>query len=176
MNVRKIFTALILIYTLPLFSVIQPGGKSPYFQVSDGKGRVLYSTDLTGKAVIGFYETRDTGDKNNALKDELNSFRRGTKKSIKDDTFRLAVVDSSEANVATAWIWRKNMVKRSAELGINIYGDWDGKMKRDFAFPDNESVFIIIDKKNVVRYIYAGRVPESEFAGIKNIIKKSLED
>jgi len=172
MNRNKIFIILLLFYTLPLAAIIKTGVEAPYFQVADGNNRTLYSTDLQGRVIIGFYESRDTSDKNNALKDELNSFRSGSKGTVKQETFRLAVIDASSANIATSWAWRKNMKKKSAELEIHIYGDWDGRMKRDFSFPENESVFIIIDRKNVVRYIYAGKVPKSEFVNIKTLIKK----
>jgi len=176
MNRNKIFIILLLFYTLPLAALIKTGVRAPYFQVTDGNNRTLYSTDLQGRVIIGFYESRDTSEKNNALKDELNSFRSGAAGTVKQKTFRLAVIDASSANIATSWAWRKNMKKKSAELGIHIYGDWNGKMKRDFSFPENESVFIIIDRKNIVRYTCAGKVPETEFVKIKNLIKKIFSE
>ena len=50
-------------------------------------------------------------------------------------------------------------------------------MKGAFDFPGEESTFIIIDKKGIVRYIWSGKVPASEFAKIKEILKKfSIEE
>ena len=169
---NSLLLVLILLCTLPVMAIIQTGVKAPCFKVVDGNEKALFSTDLKGKVIIGFYESRETSDKNKTLKDMLNSFGDYEGRSVKNETFSLAIIDATDANLASAWVWRRNMVKKSTELGIHIYGDWDGRMKRDFLFPDNESTFIIIDKKNIIRYTCCGKVPESEFGNIKILIKK----
>jgi peroxiredoxin len=166
----------LLLIALPLYPLIKTGEKAPLFHIVDGKGESFNSSDINGKVTIGFYESRGTSEKNNPLKDELNSFRIRSADTVKNRIIRLAVIDATEANVASAWLWRRNFIKKSAQLGINIYGDWNGQMKKDFSFPENESVFIIIDHKNIIRYLYPGKVPEAEFDEIKKLIRKILSE
>jgi predicted transcriptional regulator len=172
----RILTVLFIFITIPLYSLIETGKKAPSFHVTYGRGHSLKSSDLRGKVIIGFYESRGSSEKNNSLKDELNSFKSSSAGGRDNRIIRLAVIDAAEANMASAWIWRRNFIKKSEELGINIYGDWNGRMKRDFSFPDNESVFIIIDHKNVIRYIHPGKVPGIEFEKIKNLIRRILSE
>lgn len=172
----KILTVLFIITAIPLYSLIKTGERAPSFHVTDGRGKSLKSSNLRGKVIIGFYESRGSSEKNNPLKDELNSFKSSSAGAADNRIIRLAVIDATEANMASAWIWRRNFLKKSEELGINIYGDWNGRMKRDFSFPENESVFIIIDQKNLIRYIHPGKVPGSEFEKIKNLIRKILSE
>ena len=172
----KILTVLFIITAIPLYSLVKTGERAPSFNVTDGRGKSLKSSDLRGKVIIGFYESRESSNKNNPLKDELNSFKSRSAGAADNRIFRLAVIDATEANMASAWVWRRNFLKKSLELGINIYGDWNGRMKRDFLFPDNESVFLIIDHKYVIRYIHPGKVPEIEFEKIKKLIRRILSE
>jgi len=43
-------------------------------------------------------------------------------------------------------------------------------MKEAYGMPGNESVFILIDKNGIIRYIYPGKVPEKYFNAIKDLI------
>jgi predicted transcriptional regulator len=170
-----------ILFSIALFFMTQVGSamintshKMPAFLLTDGNDSILDSSSLKGKAIIGFYNSRETSEKNIHLEKELNQFYLQRKKTD-SDLHRLAVADGSPAISATRWIWKKTIIKLSEKRGVHFYGDWDGAMRNSFGFPENESVFIIIDKTGIVRYIHAGLVPLTEYERIKEIILQILK-
>ncbi|MFW5771007.1 MAG: peroxiredoxin family protein [Spirochaetota bacterium] len=153
------------------FALVQVNTKAPDFHIMDGNDRWLTIGDLKGKVVIGFYEHRSSVEKNQLLKDELNEYKKQWSQYSEGNSFSLAVVDASEANLLSKWVWKKKFREKSRELGITVYGDWDGSMKRAYGIPAEESVFMIIDKKGILRYRYAGMVPVKKFKKIRGIIR-----
>jgi len=153
------------------FALIQVNTKAPDFRIMDGNDRWLTLGDLKGKVIIGFYEHRSSVEKNQRLKDELNEYKKQWSQYSEGNSFSLAVVDASEANLLSKWVWKKKFRETSRELGIIVYGDWDGSMKKAYGIPAEESVFMIIDKKGILRYCYAGRVPGKKFKNIREIIR-----
>ncbi len=166
-----IMMLLFFLFPVQIFALLPPGTKAPGFTVSSGDEKVLTLKSVKGKVVVGFYEYKDV-QKNSALKDELNRFRAREPKDSPGTSFRLAVTDASSANLMTRWIWRKKIKSKSRELGMTLYGDWTGEMRRDYGFVENESNFIIIDKKGFIRYTRAGEIPKSEYPRIKELIAK----
>lgn len=164
-----------ILITTYFFAMLPVGSAAPAFSVADGNEIQLHSHQLKGKVVVGFYETRETSDKNNALKNMLNVFYKQAERENPALVFKLAVIDATSANAFTRWIWRKKMRGKSEEIKITVYGDWDGKMKRSFGFPEDESTFLIIDKKGIIRYVYSGLVPQSEYTKIKEIITQCFQ-
>lgn len=153
------------------FALVQVNAKAPDFRIMDGNNRWLTLGDLKGKVVIGFYEHRSAVEKNKSLKDELQAYRKKWSRYSEGNSFSLAVVDASEANLFSKWIWKKKLRETSSELGITVYGDWDGSMKKAYGIPAGESVFMIIDKKGILRYRYAGLVRENKFENIRKMIR-----
>jgi len=153
------------------FALIQVNTKAPDFRIMDGNDRWLTLDDLKGKVVIGFYEHRSAIEKNQRLKDELHEYKKQWSQYSEGNSFSLAVVDANEANLFSKWVWEKKFREKSRELGITVYGDWDGSMKKAYGIPAEESVFMIIDKKGILRYCYAGRVPGVKFGHIREMIR-----
>ncbi len=164
----------LLIIAQPASAMINTGDKAPQFKLTDGNDLPLDSLTLRGKAIVGFYNSRETSEKNIHLEKELRQFYAQRKKPS-NDLHRLAVADGSPANGATRWIWKRTIIKLTEKRGVHFYGDWDGSMRNSFSFPENESVFIIIDKAGIVRYIHAGLVPLTEYPRIKEIILNTLK-
>ena len=132
--------------------------------------RSLDLTAIKGKVAIGFYENKDCQEKNLPLKKMLRQYDEEFSRKILPPVQKVAVVDSSYATAATRWIWKRKMLEASAREKTDVYGDWDGSMKRTYAFPSKESIFFIIDKKGIVRYVKVGVVPTEAFGGIKDLI------
>lgn len=153
------------------FALIQVNTKAPDFRIMDGNDRWLTLDDLKGKVIIGFYEHRSSVEKNQRLKDELNEYKKQWSQYSEGNSFSLAVVDASEASLFSKWVWKKKFREKSRELGITVYGDWDGSMKKAYGIPAEESVFMIIDKKGILRYRYADRVPGKNFGNIRKMIR-----
>jgi hypothetical protein len=174
MNIRIILTVAVIIAGLLvstfLFASVQAGMHAPRFNVSDGNDVLMDSEALKGKVIVGFYESRDQIEKNKQLKAGLQKYYFDNLDVSSKNVFMLSVIDAMPANFITRPIWKKKFIKYSEQNRLTVYGDWDGSMKQAYGMPDDESVFILIDKKGIIRYIYPGRVPENYFTGLKDLI------
>ena len=155
-----------------IWAFAQTGMRAPSFNVSDGNNMILNSDSLKGKVVAGFYEGRDEIEKNKQLKAVLQKYYFDNLDISSKNVFMISVIDASPANFITRPIWKKKFLKNTELNRVNVYGDWDGSMKRVYGLPDDESIFIMIDKKGIIRYIYPGKVPEKYFDGIKDLIRR----
>jgi predicted transcriptional regulator len=172
---KKIITLSVAVIALLLVSssvwaLVQTGTLSPGFNVSDGNDGVLDSDTLKGKVIVGFYEKRDAIEENRQLKTVLQKYYYENIAISSKNVFMLSVIDATPANFITRPIWKKSFIRHSEQNNVTVYGDWDGAMKDAYGMPDNESVFILIDKKGIIRYICSGKVPERYFTGIKELI------
>ncbi len=77
MNRNSFITYIFCIMTFVFVFAFPSDGaeRAAPFRIAAGDGSTLTMEDLSGKIVLCFYETRDTKDKNSALKDELRKFR-----------------------------------------------------------------------------------------------------
>ena len=62
------------------------------------------------------------------------------------------------------------MRHHSKRVGITLYGDWDGRMARDYQMKENESNFLIIDRKGIIRYVSSGRITDEQFEEIEKLL------
>jgi predicted transcriptional regulator len=159
-----------LIVSSFVWAFVQTGTRAPRFNVSDGKNVMMDSESLKGKVIAGFYEGRDQIEKNKQLKAVLQKYYFDNLEVSSKNVFMLSVIDATPANFITRPIWRKGFIRNSEQNRLTVYGDWDGSMKHAYGLPDDESVFILIDKKGIIRFIYPGKVPENYFTGIKDLI------
>lgn len=170
MNKIFITAAILLIFTSLSFA-INIGGDAPSFQVSDGDGNVLNSESLKGKIIVGFYDSRNTGDKNMEFQAKLNEFYKENKTYTTGAVVKLAVVDGSPANSASRFIWNKKLRMKSIEKKITIYGDWDGSMKQSFGFIEDESNFFIIDVNGIIRFSKTGKIQSSDYPLVMDLLE-----
>lgn len=160
------FFAALVVYSA---SAIPVGDKAPDFKVTSGDNVVLSSGMLKGKTTALFYETKETKEKNRALKNYLNAFYEGMAPASRDRILRAAIIRCSQFFPT---MWRRALRDNSKAEGLTIYGDWDGSMQKDFGMAPDESNFLIIDSSGVVRYQRSGIVPESEYAKIRDLLTK----
>lgn len=163
---------LVIFLSSIIWAFAQTGIRAPRFNVSDGNDIQLDSDSLNGKVIAGFYENRDEIEKNKQLKTVLQKYYFDNLEVSSKNVFMLSVIDASPANFITRLIWKKKFLKNTELNRVNVYGDWDGSMKQAYGLPDDESIFIMIDKKGIIRYIYPGKVPEKYFDGIKDLIAR----
>ncbi|MCW1713632.1 MULTISPECIES: hypothetical protein [Synergistaceae] len=132
------------------------------FRIASGDGSALTLEDISGKIVLCFYETRETKDRNRALKDELEKFRNQLPDNEKALLFVLPVVDCSGASRLFLGKWKDSLVMESEKAGHTVYGDWDGKMRNDFSFVRSDANFALIDADSSVVYQVHGTIEEKE--------------
>jgi hypothetical protein len=120
--------------------------------------------------VVLFYESRNVIRKNIELKNELKRLYQAQPADIQKDIFRLVVIDCSEAFWPTTPIWKSKLQEHSRKEGFTIYGDWNKRMFADYRMKPEESNFLIIDKRGVIRYSAASKVESGQFEKIKGVL------
>jgi peroxiredoxin len=151
-------------------AILGTGEPAPSFSLESGNNQKLTLDMLRGKVVVLFYATRDTVEVNDALQHYLDRLYAAQPEKIQKQIFRLLVVNAMEATALTTW--KEKLRETSQKLKITIYGDWTGDMFAAYRMRDNDSNFIIIDKRGIVRFAASGRIDSSRFGAIKKLLLK----
>lgn len=149
-------------------AILGIGEPAPSFSLVSGNNKNLTLDMLRGKVVVLFYATRDTVEVNDALSRYLDTLYAAQPQNIQNQIYRLLVVNAMEATAVTTW--KEKLNETSAKLKVTIYGDWTGSMFAAYRMRDNDSNFVIIDKKGVVRFAASGKIPNSRFEAIKKLL------
>jgi len=149
-------------------AILGTGEPAPSFSLVSGDNKKVTLDMLRGKIVVLFYATRDTVEVNDALSRYLDTLYAAQPQNIQNQIYRLLVVNAMEATAVTTW--KEKLRETSAKLKVTIYGDWSGGMFAAYRMRDNDSNFVIIDKKGVVRFAASGRIPTSRFEAIKKLL------
>ena len=178
---RKIVFSLILVFGLGILSpnswgaFLLQGKPAPPFVVVSGDNQKLTREMVLGKVVVLFYESRQAIDTNDELKEALKCLYRAQPAHIKQEIFRLVVIDCSEAILPTIPIWKSKLSENSRLQGFTIYGDWNRKMLADYGMQGNNSNFLIIDKKGIIRYSGTGKIDSSQIPKIKDLLSSLVK-
>ncbi|MGA8570995.1 MAG: peroxiredoxin family protein [Desulfobaccales bacterium] len=149
-------------------AILGTGEPAPSFSLVSGDNKNLTLNMLSGKVVVLFYATRATVNVNDDLQHYLDALYDTQPKNIQDQIFRLLVVNAMEATDLTAW--KEKLRETSVKLKITCYGDFTGDMYTAYRMRDNDSNFIIIDKRGIVRFAASGRIDNSRFEAIKKLL------
>ena len=141
---------------------------APSFSLVSGDNKKVSLDMLRGKVVVLFYATRDTVEVNNELSHYLDALYAAQPQNIQNQIYRLLVLNAMEATAVTTW--KEKLNETSAKLKVTIYGDWTGGMFVAYRMRDNDSNFVIIDKKGIVRFAASGRIAASRFEAIKKLL------
>jgi len=160
------------------FTQIPVGEEVPDFRVSSGDYRVLSYTSAKGKVMVVFYDTREPEitEKNRQMKDELKLLFRKQPENVKNSIVVVPIINCTEATWSLRPVWRANLVINSIKEGVTLYGDWDGKFFEDYQIEDNETNFIVIDRKGIVRYSKSGKILAEETGKIIELLRKLIEE
>jgi len=176
-NFRQAMAKSVLIAAALLVWILVPTGAqailgtsepAPSFSLVSGDNKKLTLDVLKGKVVALFYATRETVNVNDELQNYLDTLYAAQPQNIQSQIFRLLVLNTMEATSLTAW--KEKLSETSAKLKITIYGDWSGGMFAAYRMRDNDSNFIIIDKKGIVRFAASGKIANSRFEAIKKLL------
>ena len=149
-------------------AILGTGEPAPSFSLVSGDNKKVSLDMLRGKVVALFYATRDTVEVNNELQHYLDALYAAQPQNIQNQIFRLLVVNAMEATAVTTW--KEKLNETSTKMRVTIYGDWTGGMFAAYRMRDNDSNFIIIDKKGVVRFAASGKIANSRFEAIKKLL------
>ena len=149
-------------------AILATSEPAPSFSLVSGDNKKLTLDMLRGKIVVLFYATRETVHVNDELQHYLDTLYAAQPTNIQNQIFRLLVVNTMEATSLT--VWKQKLIETSEKLKITIYGDWTGGMFAAYRMRDNDSNFVIIDKKGVVRFAASGKIAASRFEAIKKLL------
>ena len=149
-------------------AILATGEPAPSFSLVSGDNKKLTLDMLRGKVVVLFYATRDTIEVNDELQRYLDTLYAAQPQNIQNQIYRLLVLNAMEATAVTTW--KEKLNETSAKLKVTIYGDWTGGMFSAYRMRDNDSNFVIIDKKGVVRFAASGKIANSRFEAIKKLL------
>ncbi len=125
---------------------------------------------LKGKVSVIFYETREASRKNSEVKDRFNKLYDRQDEETRRSIVRIPVFNCSHVVWPATAVWRQSLRYHSKRVGITLYGDWDGRMARDYQMKENESNLIILDRRGIVRYASVGRVTDRQFLEIEELL------
>ncbi len=165
MSMRRSFFLIGLFFLVSsgLFA-LDPGEVFPSFSVVSGDGKILISPDLEGRWGLVFYEDRNETEKNNALKSYFQN------QSLDDELVALVfIADCTDAGLRKK-IWENQLKDSSRRMGVTVYGDWNGKLKRGLGAVEGEAFFYLIDPEGIIRYFKEGTVPEGDFQEIQALL------
>ncbi len=149
-------------------AILGTGEPAPSFSLESGNNKKLSLDMLRGKVVVLFYATRDTVEVNDALSRYLDALYTAQPQNIQSQIYRLLVVNAMEATAVTTW--KEKLSETSEKLKVTVYGDWTGGMFSAYRMRDNDSNFVIIDKKGIVRFAASGKIANSRFEAIKKLL------
>jgi hypothetical protein len=149
-------------------AILATGEPAPSFSLVSGNNKKLTLDMLKGKVVVLFYATRDTIEVNDELQHYLDRLYASQPQNIQNQIYRLLVLNAMEATAVTTW--KDKLNETSEKLNVTIYGDWTGGMFAAYRMRDDDSNFVIIDKKGVVRFSASGKIPNSRFEAIKKLL------
>jgi predicted transcriptional regulator len=148
------------------------GKPAPFFSVQSGDDTTLTLDALKGKVSVIFYETRGASKKNSDTKDRFNKLYDRQSADTKQAIARVPVIDCSRVVWPMSLLWRQSLRYHSKRVGMTVYGDWDGRMARDYRMKEDESNLIILDKRGVVRYVSQGLISDEEFPSIEALLDR----
>ena len=126
-------------------------------------------------AVI-FYESRSAVKKNGPLKDLVKAFLLDQPDEIRRQVVSLSIIDCSRAPQGVRHFWEKALIENSRIEGVTIYGDWDGKMRKDMGFKEGDSNFMVVDKDGLIRLHLSGKIGQESYEGIKSLLLRLVTD
>ncbi len=148
------------------------GKPAPSFTVESGDGRRLTLDMVKGRVSVVFYETKEASRKNSDVKDRFNELYDRQDKETRQSIVRVPVFDCSHTFWPISLAWKEALRTNSKRVGITLYGDWDGRMGRDYHMKENESNVVVIDRQGTIRYASYGRISDRQFAEIEELLDR----
>lgn len=133
----------------------RPGTQAPRARVQDTEGRVVRLDRLRGKPVLIVYESRESSEQNQALKDRLSRLARGDRYRGKVHLLPIASVESFDYFPIRGFV-EDSIASESERIGATIYCDWDGSFRRALSLRPQLSSVVLVARDGRVVFAYEG--------------------
>jgi predicted transcriptional regulator len=150
---------------------LEVGKNAPDWKLPDADGKMLSMTSWSGKVLQVNYVDPDESDLNDAFNDAIKKAK-DIDKRIGENTFKgFGIVDCKST-------WKPNMLIRTIagnkakRFNTTILFDYKGALQTLWGMPSDNYTVVILDKNRVCRYVHSGKIPESKYEEIIQLIIK----
>ena len=148
---------------------LDPGMKAPEWKFTDAGRNEFTMNTWPGKVLQINYVDPDESDLNDACNDAIKKAA-DVEKRINRDVFKgFGIVDCKSTWKPNALI-RTIAGNKAKKYNTTILFDYDATLQRLWGLPADSYSLIILDKNRVCRAIYRGKIPESEYEKIIQLI------
>ncbi len=148
------------------------GEAAPQAKVVDVDDKALWTSDLKGSTAIVFYEDKDSGEVNRALKDELKSLMG------EEGMGGIRVVPVADVSDYNSWPSRgfvKDAVRdESKKAGVTIYCDWDASYRKAFDLSKGTSNVVVVGRDGFVKVSTSGAIKEARRKAILEVLRNDV--
>jgi len=162
---KLIFTLFItLVAVTSLFAQtgkLEVGSKAPVWMFTDANKKEFTMDSWAGKVLQVNYVDPDEQDLNEAYNEVLD-------KAVKIDKTIDSVYFKGIGVVDTKSTWKPNGLirtiagKKAKKYKTTILFDYKGTLQELWGLPKDSYSVVILDKNRICRYVYSGKIPESE--------------
>jgi predicted transcriptional regulator len=162
---------LVLLCSTVLAGELKVGDKAADFSLQDPEGKqyTLEHPEFQGKVLSIFYVDPDEADMNEHVSEAL---KKTADAGILDRTYYKGFgITNLKATWKPNFIIRAIVKSKQKKYKTTILLDYDFTILNLWGLKNDSSNLVVLDKNRICRYLYKGRIPESEIPGIIQIIK-----
>ncbi len=148
---------------------LEVGSKAPAWMFTDANKKEFTMDSWAGKVMQINYVDPDEQDLNEAYNEVLD-------KAVKVDKIIDSVYFKGIGIVDTKSTWKPNGLIRmiagnkAKKYKTSILFDYKGTLHELWGMPKDSYSIVIVDKNRICRYVYSGKIPESENEKIIQLI------
>jgi len=176
---RLAATALVLGASLAVIGAAdalpRPGTEAPRARVHDPAGRVLRLERLRGKPVLIVYESRESNEENQTLKDRLSRLARDGRYRNRVHLVPVASVEAFDYFPIRGLV-EDSIASESQRIGTTIYCDWDGSFRRALALRPERSSVVLVARDGRVIFAYEGPLTRRAQDRLIELLGRETED
>jgi predicted transcriptional regulator len=151
--------------------MLKIGSKAPDWLFQDADRKEFSMNSWPGKVLQINYVDPDVSDLNDPFNDAVNKATDIDKTLDKNFFKGMGIVDCKST-------WKPNGIIRmiagnkAKKYNTTILFDYDATLQNKWGLPKDNYSVVIVDKNRIVRYIHCGKIPESEFDDIVQLLIK----
>jgi len=166
-----VLLAVIFLCSTALAGELKLGDRASDFSLEDSEGKpyTLNSPEFEGKVLSIFYVDPDEADMNEHVSEAL---KRAADSGVLDrDYYKGFAITNLKATWKPNFIIRAIVKKKKKKYKTIILMDYDYTILDLWGMENDSSNVVVLDKKRICRYLYKGKMPESEIPAVIQIIK-----
>lgn len=153
----------------------RPGTTAPRARVHDVAGRAVRLDRLRGKPVLIVYESRESSEQNQALKDRLSRLARGGRYRSRVHLLPVASVEAFDYFPIRGLV-ESSIAAESERIGTAIYCDWDGSFRRALTLSPERSSVVLVARDGRVIFAYEGALTRRAQDRLVELLTRETED